>query len=64
MSERGIPQYNIDKDFPLMVKMSRDQDFAERRGASVTPLHKEIDMALRELWDARRFMAEGAGHDE
>lgn len=53
-----MPQYGIDRDFPLMCEISTQFDFAERLGGSTSPLHAEIDKALRELWDARRFVAD------
>jgi hypothetical protein len=53
-----IPQYGIDRDYPLMEQMARDYDFAERLGGSTSPLHAEVDAALREIWMARNFVAE------
>lgn len=55
---QSIPQYGIDRDFPLMNQMAHDYDLAERLGGSTSPLHAEIDKALRELWDARRYVTE------
>lgn len=49
----GMPQYGIDRDYPLLCEKARDYDFAERLA-----LMAEIDAALRELWDARRYASE------
>lgn len=57
----GIPQYGIDKDFPLLCKKADEYNFAERLGGCSDPLLAEIDAALRELWDARRWVNERTG---
>jgi hypothetical protein len=58
----GMPQYGIDRDFPLLCEKARQYDFAERLGGCSDPLMAEIDRALRELWDARRYVTGEASH--
>ena len=60
-SQGGIPQHGIDRDFPLLYEMAQQYDFAERLGGSSSALLAEVDKALRELWNARAYMAEEAG---
>lgn len=54
----GVPQYGIDRDYPLLCQYAEQYDFAERMGGSTSQLHAEIDAALRELWMARRSLTE------
>ena len=54
----GMPQYSIDQDYPLLCERASAFDFAERLGGSTSGLDAEIDQALRELWDARRNVAD------
>jgi len=44
------------EEFPLLWAMTQEHDFAERLGDRSSPLHAEVDRALREIWDARNFM--------
>jgi hypothetical protein len=53
-----MPQYKLKEDYPLMYQRALDYDFAERLGGCSDPLMAEIDAALRELWDARRYVGE------
>ena len=54
----GIPQYGIDRDYPLLNEKAQQYDFAQRLGGCSDPLLAEIDAVLRELWMARRFVSE------
>lgn len=54
----GVPNYGIARDFPLLWKMAKEHDFAEKLGGSTSQLHQEVDAALREVWDARRYLSE------
>lgn len=49
----GIDQQRIDKDFPLLIEMAHEHDFAERMGRTETPLHAEAAAALREIHGGR-----------
>ena len=53
-----MSDYGIKRDYPLLYEKSVQHDFAERLGGSMDPLMAEIDAALRELHDARRYRAE------
>ena len=59
-ANQPMPQYGIDRDYPLLSEKARQYDFAERLGGCSDPLMAEIDAALRELWDARRYVTGGA----
>ena len=57
----GIPQYGVDRDYPLLCEKARAYDFAERLGGCSDPLMAEIDAVLREVWDARRYVSDESG---
>ena len=54
----GIPQYGLEKDYPVLYEKARAYDFAQRLGGCSDPLMAEIDAALRELWQSRRYVTE------
>jgi hypothetical protein len=58
-SNEPMPTYGLDRDYPLLDAKAREYDFAERLGGCTDPLMAEIDKAMRELWDARRYVSEG-----
>ena len=53
-----MPQFGIDRDYPLLMEKARQYDFAERLGGCTDPLMAEIDKAMHELWSARRYVSE------
>lgn len=56
----GIDDHGIQADYPLLYQRSLAFDYAERLGGSTDDEAREIDTALRELWDARRTRQEQA----
>ena len=53
-----MPQYGLDRDYPLLCQYAEKHVFAERMGGCTSQLHQEIDAALQELWMARRAILE------
>jgi hypothetical protein len=53
VSNEGIAR-RLAEDFPMLWEIAEKHDFAERLGGSTDPLTREVDAALRELWDWRR----------
>lgn len=51
-------QQAIRSDYPLLYEKGEQYDFAERLGGRSDPLLAEIDAALREVWSARRALAD------
>ena len=52
------------EEFPLLWAMTQEHDFAERLGGCSSPLHAEVDRALREIWNARNFMRDFAALEQ
>lgn len=59
----GVPQHEIDRDFPRLWQRTKDLDDRERLGRESTAEDRELDAALRELWDARRCNSEQVGYE-
>ncbi len=57
-----MSNHDIARDFPLLWERAQEFDFAERLGGCTDPLMAEIDKALREIWDARRYLESEASH--
>lgn len=54
----GLPDYGIKRDYPLLWEKGEQYDISQRLGGTDNKLLAEIDAALRELWDARRYVSE------
>ncbi len=57
-----MPTYGLDADYPALWEKVEAFDFAERLGGCTDPVMGEIDKAMRELWNARRYASEETTH--
>jgi hypothetical protein len=57
-SNEPMPTYGLDRDYPLLWADAGTFDFAERLGGCTDQRLAEVDEAMRELWEARRYVTE------